>query len=372
MKTAIPLRTLLITMFMVSYMDAQDKIQVNDSIYGCEKINTLMANYQFQDAINLLNRCYQNDSTNINYLKKIGSCHFRSGRLVDAKNIFKKVLDLDSINRTALHQLAQVYSKESNYHLSLEKYEKLIEIDSTNSYYHKQIAILNSRKGDFTQSIRHYQKAQYLDPRDLETIAGLCEIFLDLEQYALADVYVRKGRNLDSKNINFIQYHVKSAYQQHKFEEAIAGIKEIESLSQELSTYMSKLLGLSYFFTENYRKAINPLEKVIESEPESDIFHYYLGLVFSSIDEHQKSIKHFEKAIEFGVSKNLAKYYNYLGESQREVGNFENSIRAYKEHIVFQKMISFFINSLEIMTSITKTKKLLSIITKSIWLQKTL
>lgn len=135
---------------------------------------------------------------------------------------------------------------------------------------------------------------------------------------------------------------------------------------------MSKLLGLSYFFTENYRKAINPLEKVIESEPESDIFHYYLGLVFSSIDEHQKSIKHFEKAIEFGVSKNLAKYYNYLGESQREVGNFENSIRAYKEHIVFQKMISFFINSLEIMTSITKTKKLLSIITKSIWLQKTL
>lgn len=331
MKTAIALRILLVTIFITTYVDAQGKIQVNDSISGCEKINVLMANYQFQEAITLLNRCYHNDSTNIDYLKKIGSCYFRSGRLVDAKNIFKKILDVDSINRTALQQLAQVYSKEANYQQALEKYKELIEIDSTNSYYHKQIAILSSRKGDVIQAIAHYQKAQYLDPRDLETIAGLCEIFLDLEQYALADAYVKKGQNLDPKNIKLIQYQVKSAYQQQKFEEAIVGIKAIEDLTQELSAYMSKLLGLSYYFTKDYKRAIEPLKKVIETEPESDVFHYYLGLVYSSIGEYEKSVPYFEKAIENGVSKNLAKYYNYLGESRREIGNFEGSIRAYRE-----------------------------------------
>src|SRR6266850_4264962 len=67
-----------------------------------QRSDSLMSNYQFEKALNLLNSI--SDTLDANVLLRIGQCNFRLGLSRGAILPYERVLRLDSTNVAALNQ----------------------------------------------------------------------------------------------------------------------------------------------------------------------------------------------------------------------------------------------------------------------------
>jgi tetratricopeptide (TPR) repeat protein len=301
-----------------------------DSVGYCEMANKNIANYHFDEAIESLNHCYYQDTLNIDYMKKVAFCYSKLGRLQDAKGAYLHILEMDSTNISALNQLAVVYSKESAFAKAADQYQRLIEIDPSNSYYHKQIAELTLKLGNISESLYYFEKAYLLNPKDIEAISDLIQIYQELRIYTKADSLISEGRMLDSTNVNFILQSAKSAYMQKKYPFVIDDIHLMLELTFDTTVYLLKLLGISYFHINDYQQSIDILREVIHYNEKSEVVHYYLGLAYRAMGKLNKSIEHFEKAIDMGISNNISTYYTNLAITWEEQGVFGESIKAYQ------------------------------------------
>lgn len=301
-----------------------------DTLNVCETGNQYLAKYQFKEAKKALKRCYLEDTTNIDCLKKIALCSNKLGQLKDAKSIYSQIVEMDSTNLTALNQLGLLYQKESNYKKSLSQYKKLATLDSLNSYYHKKIAELSLKMGAIPNALFGYLQTHQLNPTDVEVIMELSKLYKQMEFYEKADSLIQKGISLDSTNIKLRLLLAKSAYTQKKYATVIRNLQPVMALTKDTSSYVLKLLGVSSFHVKDYAQAIHSLNKVVDSKQASEIIHYYLGLAYKASNKFKLSTQHFEEAITLGISDNVPTYYTNLAISLEEQGKHGAAIKAYQ------------------------------------------
>jgi len=301
-----------------------------DTTNNCELGITYFSNYQFKQAITFLNKCYQKDTNNIECLKKIALSNYKLGMLKEAKKNYFNILDNDSSNLIAINQLAVIYSTEGKYNKSIHQYKKLILLDSTNSFYYKQIGFLFFKMGELENSIHHLERAANINSNDITIITKLSNIYLKLKLYSKAKNMLEKGLALDATNIHLLSTKTKIVYDEKDYKSVVNVIDQILQIQKDTSVYMMKLLGISYFHLEKYKKSISTLEKAIKNEQESEAIYYYLGLAYRINDDFEKSVYYFEQAINKGITDNISTYYTNLAITYEEDKNFQESIKAYQ------------------------------------------
>ncbi|MEL6945506.1 MAG: tetratricopeptide repeat protein, partial [Bacteroidota bacterium] len=290
----------------------------------------VIAAFQFEDALKLLSECYIRDQQNINYINQIAYCHAQQGRYPDAKLYYQAALKIDSTNITALSSIGNIFELERNYGKALTYFQILIQIDSTNSYYHKQTAYLYSRAGDMFTGIRAFLKAHQLNPRDIEVIDKLSNIYLKTDNLEYADEMIRKGLHTDPRNIKMLQHKARL----HKKKGEHDGVIEAVTKTMELgdtTDYYQMIAGVAYLYLDSLDQAIFHLNELVKREKDSEHTHHYLGVAYHKIDSLERSIEHFEKAIEKGISEKIDVYYSDLGSIYEEQRDYKSAIQHYEK-----------------------------------------
>ena len=288
----------ILLFFGVQATVAQDTL-LSDSTQrvNCAQAQLFLQHYRFEAALDALNACFEQDTSNTEYLRKKALCYYKLGRFQEAEATYYAILETDSNNVNALNQLGVIYSNQSNYRAAVEQYERLSAIDTANSYYHKVLGSLFYKLKVIDYAMGHDQLALELNPNDVEAIAHLTKIYQSMEQYELADELIAKGLELDSSNATLYHYQLKSAYRQHNYAGVLESAQYLMQLEQDTSAYLLKMMGIAHFHTGDYALSASLLEKVVDNDKAKEQLHYYIGLAYREMGDAETSEKHFEKPL---------------------------------------------------------------------------
>lgn len=286
----------------------------------------LMSNYQFEDALSVLNN--PEDSLDVGIIQRKGYCYFRLGSYGSAILQYEKALTLDSLNRNALVQLGQLYSRNNQYDEASGCYQRLIVQDSTNSFYFKQYAIVAAQADDVYTSLACFFKAVSLNPRDIEAFSMLGNALIDDEQYEIADSILTHALTLNrSPQLRFLL--AKAQLGQGKYEDVI---RTTESLlvKGDTTTAYARLLGISYFQVDRYDKVLPFMKVLLRANLKAEWIYYYIGVSYQQDHKNDSALVYLNRAIDAGISANISNYYTQLAVTYEEMRDFKHAIRYYK------------------------------------------
>jgi tetratricopeptide (TPR) repeat protein len=300
-----------------------------------QRSDSLMSNYQFEKALNLLTTL--NDSLDINLLLRIGQCNFRLGLSRGAIHPYERVLEMDSTNLIALNQLGQLFARDGDFSKALYCYLRLVDLDSTNSYYYKQSALMAVKAKDLMMvpgakdlmAISLYEKALHYNPSDAEASLALGNLLMEREEFDRVDSVVQNALARDPGHKPLIVLKAKSAFEQQRYHDVIAMVNTLLETTDTAAVH-ARLLGASYFQLHDYRSVIVCMNYFLNNNYDSDWIYYYLGVATRELGDIPASIAYFRKAVEKSISENTGTYYSQLGRSFEELKDYQSAIRAYR------------------------------------------
>ncbi len=119
-------------------------------------------------------------------------------------------------------------------------------------------------------------------------------------------------------------------YQSKEYDKAIEAYEEAVKINpKDDSAYNN--MGSAYANKKEYDKAIEAYKKAIEINPKYDSAYYNMGIAYDDKKEYDKAIDAFEKAIE--INPKYADAYNNMGNAYYNKKEYDKAIEVYKKAI---------------------------------------
>lgn len=300
-----------------------------------QEVDSLMAVYKFERALDLLDILVQQDSLNIGILLRLGQCNTRLGASGAAIRPYEKVLSIDSSHLGALNQLGQLYSRDGDLGKAQRCYVRLIEVDSTNSYYYKQAGSAASRAGDKAKAVYFFQQALNFNPADMESALALGNIFMDLEAYESVDSVVQRALAIDPSYRPLIQLQARSSFEQQHFESVVITASQL--VKKDTSELNARMLGVSYFYLKQYENMATCMLYLLRNRYDHESIYYYLGMGARELGDVANSVEWLKRAAEKSISENTKVYYAQLAQSYELLGDYAAAIRSYRAAYNYSK-----------------------------------
>jgi tetratricopeptide (TPR) repeat protein len=273
------------------------------------------------------------DQEEINYFKMVTALRLNDPGAVKRIETFR----LDYPNTVILKT---VYLDLANYYFNNEKY----------SYAHKWFAKVKSadvpkpslpqfyfNKGYTLFAKKQYSKAKALlenvkfDPKyESDAHYYLGHIAYQLEDYAAAsNSFTKVSKKKQQENLGYFQ--VEMNFKLGRFEKAIAlGESEIHKVRGENFSELSKIIGESYFNTQQYEKALKHLKNYKGKNGKwTHTDFYQLGYAYYETENYSQAIDQFSKII--GKKDKLAQNaYYYLAECYLKKDRKPSAFNAYR------------------------------------------
>lgn len=282
--------------------------------------------YQFQKVIDALaNR----DDLNATSFQLIGKAYVKTGQLAEAEKAYRNALSMDGENVVVKNELAGVYLKLEEDEKAVAIFQELIAADSANAYYHKKIADVYKSLGDPVQALVHYSHANALNAKDIESTLDISTLLMDMQQLNAADSLIQLQLNNYPGQSTLLKAQLKVKYKMKDYASVVEVASELKQ-KKSMDLLSKKLLGIAYYRTKEADSSIVYLTEVIERTENTEILMFYRGLARLSKEDLAAAKEDFEKAIAAGISENMENYYIQLGGTYERMGNYEQSIQAYR------------------------------------------
>lgn len=269
----------------------------------------------------------------INYFKMVTAL-----RLNDPGAV--KLIETYSLDYPNTGILKTVYLDLANYYFNNEKY----------SYAHKWFAKVKAAevskpalpKFYFNKGYTLFTKKQYpqaktllekvkFDPKyESDAHYYLGHIAYQLEDYASAsNSFTRVSKKNQQENLGYFQ--VEMNFKLGRFEKAITlGENEIQNVQGENFSELSKIIGESYFNTQQYEQALKHLKKYKGKKGKwTHTDFYQLGYAYYETGNYSQAIEQFSKII--GKKDKLAQNaYYYLAECYLQKQRKPSALNAFR------------------------------------------
>jgi tetratricopeptide (TPR) repeat protein len=167
-----------------------------------------------------------------------------------------------------------------------------------------------------------FTKAYQLQPANNEVIKQLAFYSFNNRQYQKAIDLVQKCSNCaDADRILGMSYYHTEDY--GKAEKYL--LKAIANNDKDADAAYT--LGRTYIELENEKSAIPQFQKAITLEPSKNVWMYELGLIYYNQNDYKNALKFFNMAGEKGYNKTNDYYENY-GFAQLYTGDTENGLKT--------------------------------------------
>ena len=302
-------------------------------------VNELMQKGQYSQALNVLEKMNTGDSTQVEILQKQAFCNFKLGRLAQAKKLYYSVSQRNSESIEILLQIATIGEKENNYLEAFKSYQKLNQLDSMNTFYWKELARISSRMERAKDAISYLKKAIDLDDKDLESIASLANLYLNIPQDDLAEPLIVKGFQLDSSSIKIRYLRSRLFYRNSDFKSVKRDILYVMSMGDS-TAYYQRLLGTAHYYLDSIPQSIATFKRLLRVGEDTENVRAGLAFALLKSTENNQDIlfeanQNFNDAIDLGTSDRISDYEIGIADVYDKNGDFELAIR------VLQKVLNY-------------------------------
>jgi tetratricopeptide (TPR) repeat protein len=334
------------------------------SSFSQEKIDLLILNKRYEDALQQIDKRIENHPEGILYFKK-GLVLNSMQKYQEAVAAFSRALEFEPENSDILLELADVLTTLGNYHeaspfyekavrlqpqnlttnaklgrnyIQLNKYrkayivfEKIFQLDSTNTFWNKQFAFCAHQTGKPAQAIDLYERVIETNPGDYSSYFNLVRLYQQTEKFGHALGTIEKGIENFPGVAGFYEQKAHQLFGNKQYEEA----REVyEKYFTEGGDSIYKVLlnyGISLYFTGEENKAIEILD-ICASQVANDPFAlFYLSLSYKKLAQYEVSEAYMNAAIESATPYYLPEMYHHLGQIYGQQRKFEESIIALKK-----------------------------------------
>ena len=301
---------------------------------------------QYSPALILLEKLNISDSTQLEILQKQALCNFKLGRLSQSKKLYYSALQNNLTSSEILLQIAIIGEKENNYLEAFKSYQKLNQLDSTNTFYWKELARISSRMERSKDAISYLKKAISLDGNDIESIASLANLYLNIPQDDLAKPLINKGFQLDSSSIKIRYLRSRLFYRNSDFKVVRKDILYVMSLGDS-TAYYQRLLGTAYYYLDSIPQAVATFKRLLRIGEDTENVRAGLAFALLKFTENNQAILHeakqnFNDAIDLGTSDRISDYemgiadvYDKNGDTELAIRNLQRII-SYRPKAVFR------------------------------------
>lgn len=296
---------------------------IETCIVATVKTNDKKSTYQY------LKRYYDIYPKNIETIKRIITLAGEYKDYPTEEAFVKKFSELLPNDRGIKYQLAGLYEKHGDYKKALKVYKNLLATGDTSKHVKDSYAYsLKMSKGIQPETISKYIPKP-LTPAELKEKAMYDA--LNEKDYAKVVLYLNELLTDSPKDLKLLKLRADMAMAQNDYPSSIIYFEKLKTLNYPISLKDEKLLAFSYSKTDNYQKAIEIIENLLEKKARTkaettDLMNLAL--------EYSMAGKNWEKSL-FYVNKLLAfeptseKLLKIQGDLYSSIKDFPNAIKSY-------------------------------------------
>ena len=284
--------------FFIEQYEYQKAIDNIDKIVDYEKTPELVdlkvvflkELHKHQEAFPYLEKLYLEDTTNVQRIADLANCCLLLGNYKSSQRLYEKALSINPVNNYVIQQLANSYFQLDDFETAKRYYISAYTNDST-FYVARQLGKCYENLDSVDTAIYYYQIALILNPSDFESTYRLANLYKLSEEYAngiaLSDTYLL----LDSSNFKMLRLSGFLHFLNKSYDISVKRFERCIALG-DVSDFVIKYLGYSYFKTSEFELAKDYLEKAFLKDTLNADLCYTLGL-----------------ACDYSIYKKLAIYY---------------------------------------------------------------
>lgn len=213
-------------------------------------------------------------------------------------------------------------SKARHYAIAAKNFDKAIHLNPNFTEAYIANGKVNLEMSRIYQANQNFTKAYELQPDNNEVIKQLTTLYFNNRQYQKAIDLVQKCNNCaDADRILGMSY-----YHTEDYGKAVNFLQKAISKNDK-DGGAAYTLGRTYLELENEKGAIPQYQKAIELEPTKNQWMYELGLIYYNQNDYKNALKYFNAATDAGLNKTNDFYENY-GFTQVYNGDTENGMKT--------------------------------------------
>ena len=162
--------------------------------------------------------------------------------------------------------------------------------DSSQYYYKKGLEELTVRH--FAVAGKNFDKAIQFNPNFTEAYIANGKANLEMSRVYEANLNFTKAYQLQPGNNEVIKELSELYFNNRQFQKAIDLVQKCADCANA-----DRILGMSYYHTEDYGKAVNFLQKAISKNDKDAEAAYTLGRAYLELENEKSAIPQFQKAI---------------------------------------------------------------------------
>ncbi|MEO6637432.1 MAG: tetratricopeptide repeat protein [Ginsengibacter sp.] len=207
---------------------------------------------------------------------------------------------------------------EKNFNKSAE-----LKPDYVEAYVEAGKADLEMRK--IYDAQKNFTKAYELAPSNPEVIKQMAQLYFNNRQFQKAIEFALKCNACpEAERIIGMSY-----YQTENYGNAEAYLKKALTKNNK-DAEAAYTLGRTYLELENEKNAIPQFENAIAIDPTKNVWMYELGLIYYSQENYKSALKYFNMATDAGYNKTNDFYENF-GFAQIYTGDTDNGVKTLTE-----------------------------------------
>jgi len=346
--------------------------------------NMAKANEKYKEYISVYEDLVEQYPNDFNFLSELAYGYNYTAEYRKSIGIYDKIEEITGINEPLTNQKVQLYDKIGDKEAAVKEYEKLIELNPGEPRYYALLAEYCSKNKMNEKAIEAYEKIVELNPNDPYVHISLADYYKKNgdSQKAFEELKIGLANpdlQLDTKINILIAYYTGDLNEEQK--------KQALELSQILKkTHPEEVLAETFYASmlyENteYGEARDILRRVLEenaknyviweqllfcdlyledyssllseSEDAIDYFpNYPLPYLFAGISSFQlkdfvKAKAYLESGKNYVVNNNalLEQFYNSLGDTYNELGEYNASYAAYDKVLAMNPKNALVLNN---------------------------
>lgn len=226
-------------------------------------------------------------------------------------------------------KLAGLYTDMSKFDEAIQTYEKVIELRPNDAFVYISLGSIYETQGKYTEALGAYNNALKIFPEYKYNYLNIANVQYQMKNYKEAIVNYNTFLSTYSQHWEARKSLANSYLADDKPDKAIV---EFEDLYVNNNQHFDDCAnyGIALFETQNYEKAVEFLEKAIESSPENMTAKVCLALSYQALDKNDAALAQFNAI--FKENPNLASlrfdYANLLADMSKE----NEAIEEYKKY----------------------------------------
>jgi tetratricopeptide (TPR) repeat protein len=186
-------------------------------------------------------------------------------------------------------------------------------------------------------AISYLKKAISLDENDIESLASLANLYLNIPQDDLAEPLIEKGFKLDSSSIKIRYLRSRLLHRGSDFKGVRSDILYVMSLGDS-TAYYQRLLGTAYYYLDSIPQSIATFRRLLKVGEDTENVRAGLAFALLKSTKNNQAIlfeanRNFNDAIDLGTSDRISDYELGIADVYDKNGDFDFAIKRLQKII---------------------------------------